>query len=221
MGEFLSWFFGIVILAMGGLAYWTMCIREKYTATIDKHVSELAQARLRLVPPAQFGFVDQRKWNKVKRDFILAHFGLSSRREHAAAQQAWMNKIDTLIDEYLANSTLSDPGLIAVDEDTLASMSAGCGIVYILTNPSMPGLVKIGMTTRDMSARLRELNAATGVPQAFEVIYTIRVSDCAAAERSVHEALREKRTNQGREFFQVSTAEAIDALIAVRQRFSV
>ena len=38
------------------------------------------------------------------------------------------------------------------------------GIVYLLTNPVMPGLVKIGMTTReDMDSRMRELYS-TGVP---------------------------------------------------------
>ncbi len=38
------------------------------------------------------------------------------------------------------------------------------GYIYIISNPSMPGLVKIGRTSRDPQTRLRELNSATGVP---------------------------------------------------------
>ena len=38
------------------------------------------------------------------------------------------------------------------------------GIVYLLTNPVMPGLVKIGMTTQeDIDKRMKELYT-TGIP---------------------------------------------------------
>ena len=45
---------------------------------------------------------------------------------------------------------------------------ANYGIVYVLTTQAMPGLVKIGMTTRDnLDARMRELYG-TGVPVTLE-----------------------------------------------------
>lgn len=41
-------------------------------------------------------------------------------------------------------------------------------IVYVLTNPSMPGLVKIGKTTqKEVSERMTQLYT-TGVPTPFE-----------------------------------------------------
>jgi hypothetical protein len=45
------------------------------------------------------------------------------------------------------------------------------GFIYILINPSMAGLVKIGKTTRDPEARAKELSQATGVPTPFYVAY--------------------------------------------------
>ena len=51
------------------------------------------------------------------------------------------------------------------------------GIVYILTNAAMPGLVKIGMTARaEIEARMNELYS-TGVPLPFECSYAGRVPD--------------------------------------------
>ncbi len=49
------------------------------------------------------------------------------------------------------------------------------GIVYLLTNPVMPGLVKIGMTTQeDIERRMRELYT-TGVPVPFECQFACKV----------------------------------------------
>jgi hypothetical protein len=41
------------------------------------------------------------------------------------------------------------------------------GFVYILSNKKMPGLVKIGCTTRPVVERTAELNSMTGVPAPF------------------------------------------------------
>jgi hypothetical protein len=42
------------------------------------------------------------------------------------------------------------------------------GILYVLTNPFMPGLVKIGCTTGPVEERIKGLSSATGVPVAFQ-----------------------------------------------------
>ena len=49
------------------------------------------------------------------------------------------------------------------------------GIVYVLTNPAMPGMVKIGKTGREVEARLNDLYT-TGVPLPFECAYAGRVA---------------------------------------------
>ncbi len=43
-------------------------------------------------------------------------------------------------------------------------------IVYVLTNPTMPGLIKIGRTT-NLEQRVKSLSSDTGVPLPFEVFY--------------------------------------------------
>ena len=48
-------------------------------------------------------------------------------------------------------------------------------IVYVLTNPAMPGLVKIGYTTQeDAGGRLAQLYT-TGVPVPFTLEFACRV----------------------------------------------
>jgi hypothetical protein len=82
------------------------------------------------------------------------------------------------------------------------------GWVYILTNPHMPGLVKVGMTTRTPTDRLAELTAASGVPAPFKLEWCRAVSNCAAVERSVHRMLDDRRVSGRREFFRCDVATA-------------
>ncbi len=88
------------------------------------------------------------------------------------------------------------------------------GYVYVLSNPYMPGLVKIGMTTRcDVNTRVKELYS-TGVPVAFEVEYACMVSlaDCAKIETALHRAFAPQRINSQREFFEIKPSQAIAIL---------
>lgn len=86
------------------------------------------------------------------------------------------------------------------------------GIVYVLTNPAMPGLVKIGKTTRGtVDARLNELYS-TGVPVPFECAYAGRVDDESKVEKAFHLAFGPYRINPRREFFQIEPEQAIALL---------
>lgn len=78
------------------------------------------------------------------------------------------------------------------------------GIVYVLSNEAMPGLIKIGLTKRDeLEARLNELYS-TGVPLPFTCEYACRVKDCKAVENALHTAFTKDRVNPAREFFRTS-----------------
>lgn len=82
------------------------------------------------------------------------------------------------------------------------------GWVYILTNEAMPGLVKIGLTTRNPKERAAELSGASGVPLPFAVAWSRAVSDCAFVETAVHRMLDDRRVNGKRESFRVDIATA-------------
>jgi hypothetical protein len=89
------------------------------------------------------------------------------------------------------------------------------GYIYILVNPAMQGVVKIGKTTRTPEDRAKELSVATGVPFDFHVGYEKLVKDCDLAENLIQEKLKEKRTAKNREFFTLSLKEAIQAVAKI------
>ncbi len=64
-------------------------------------------------------------------------------------------------------------------------------IVYVLTNPAMSGLVKIGKTSKDdVQARMSQLHT-TGVPLPFECRFAIEVEDEQGP--GLERALRDRR----------------------------
>lgn len=86
------------------------------------------------------------------------------------------------------------------------------GIVYVLTNPAMPGIVKIGKTSRgSVDARLNELYS-TGVPVPFECAFAGRVKDESTVEKAFHLAFGPYRLNPKREFFEIEPEQAIALL---------
>ena len=89
-------------------------------------------------------------------------------------------------------------------------------IVYVLTNPAMPGIVKIGMTDRpDVQRRMGELYS-TGVPLPFDCVIAREIEDRDAVEieRALHTAFGPNRINLSREFFQVDP-EQVEVLLRV------
>lgn len=92
------------------------------------------------------------------------------------------------------------------------------GYLYVLVNPSMEGMVKVGKTTRDPALRARELGAATGVPTPFLLVFELFFGDCDKAEEYVHDALeaRGHRVAGNREFFRATPSETIDVVLRAK-----
>jgi len=85
-------------------------------------------------------------------------------------------------------------------------------IVYVLVNPAMPNMVKIGKTTRaDVEERMSQLYS-TGVPLPFECVYAVEVTDCSKVETALHIAFGPSRINPRREFFEIDQEQAIAVL---------
>ena len=80
-------------------------------------------------------------------------------------------------------------------------------IVYLLTNPTMPNLVKIGRTG-NLEERIKSLSTHSGVPVPFECFYACEVADGIKVERALHEAFGDHRINSKREFFRLNPDRA-------------
>lgn len=85
-------------------------------------------------------------------------------------------------------------------------------IIYVLTNESMPGLVKIGKTTDSVEARLNNLNCHTGVPLPFECHFAAVVGNCTKLEQKLHQLFAEHRINPKREFFKIDPERVVLAI---------
>ena len=90
------------------------------------------------------------------------------------------------------------------------------GIIYLLSNPAMPGIIKIGKTTHeDVKVRMQQLYQ-TGVPLPFECIYAATVNNIDDVEKALHIAFNPNRLNPKREFFEIDAMQAI-AIIKLLQ----
>lgn len=86
------------------------------------------------------------------------------------------------------------------------------GYVYVLSNPSMPGLVKIGRSISGGFARAKSFYQ-TGVPDSFVLEFEIFCDWHEWLETETHKALRSDRYSDKREFFKVTVAEATDTIL--------
>lgn len=86
--------------------------------------------------------------------------------------------------------------------------------MYVLENPALPGLVKIGHTHRPPHKRAAELSR-TAVPLPFEVNHARFFWNAPAAERAVHQHFAAWRPSRRREFFHLPPSQVIQTLDAL------
>jgi hypothetical protein len=95
---------------------------------------------------------------------------------------------------------------------TVPTDGMGDDIIYVLSNPSIPGLLKIGYTRKEIGIRIKDLSKATGVPTPFKLEYVFRCYNGLQLESDIHKHLKDFRPNNYREFFDVTLNQAIEAV---------
>lgn len=83
------------------------------------------------------------------------------------------------------------------------------GWVYVISNKAMPGLVKVGHSTKDPEIRAEELNH-TGSPHPYLVEYWMLIEDPYQIEQQIHNLLSSKR--EAKEWFRCTAEEAVVAI---------
>lgn len=94
------------------------------------------------------------------------------------------------------------------------------GFVYVLLNESYRGFVKIGKSKRHPNLRAGQLRG-TGVLHPFLVAYYEKVSDCDLAEKRAHEELKQFRKDPNREFFKVSSTQAVKVIQRIAKEVNI
>lgn len=86
------------------------------------------------------------------------------------------------------------------------------GWLYIISSPSLPNLVKCGVSRRESPwTRVRELSSSS-LPIPFKAHCFVFSDDCFELESAMHKYFDAQRVNKDREFFAITPQQAIDAL---------
>lgn len=127
---------------------------------------------------------------------------------------------------YIPSKTMGDgwEDVIYLKKRTLNGNSASYkngdgGFVYILVNPSWPGICKIGFTTSTVEKRVNEINNAGSLID-WESIFLYQCARPYDLEQAIHRHLDFCRSRQNREFFEISIENAISVIENFGQYYS-
>lgn len=86
------------------------------------------------------------------------------------------------------------------------------GWLYVISSPSLPNLVKVGVSRRESPwTRVRELSSSS-LPIPFKAHCFVFSDDCFELESAMHKYFDAQRVNKDREFFAITPQQAIDTL---------
>jgi hypothetical protein len=91
------------------------------------------------------------------------------------------------------------------------------GFVYVLSNESIPFMVKIGRTSKHPLQRANELQS-TGVASPFKLEFAVYSSESISLEFEIHRQLDGLRYSKNREFFKIDPDVAIERILSILAR---
>jgi hypothetical protein len=94
--------------------------------------------------------------------------------------------------------------------------------IYILVNPSIPGICKIGYTTSTVYDRVKQINTATGVITPWYPVFTYKCPNGRMLEQEIHEHLESLgvRVNPNREGFVIDTDSARNVIEKLGKQYN-
>lgn len=90
------------------------------------------------------------------------------------------------------------------------------GFIYVLSNPSMPDVYKVGRSKHGGEHRAKQLSSTTSMPLPFKCEFQIYDTDCIQFEQIVHDRLDDYRVNENREFFKLDLKRIYAVIWRVR-----
>jgi hypothetical protein len=104
----------------------------------------------------------------------------------------------------------SSPKGITKVEGTVYYDTENAGYVYVMRQPTHEeNIFKVGLTKRNTEKRQKELSNTSSVDKFF-VINSYYTKDCVAAEKQIHEKLKDFRLTSRREFFRCDLRIILD-----------
>lgn len=88
------------------------------------------------------------------------------------------------------------------------------GLVYVFSNPSLHGQLKVGFTINSIGERLSQLNSSTSIPTKFVVEYYVELEDSETykIEQAAHAELERAGHHHGKEFFKCTVVDCKNAI---------